>query len=89
VELSPRRRAFFNIQIEIDFAMQSGTVAKVIHEKGFGFISQENGNDVFFHFKSLDKDLEFSPVLLGMRVLFSTEISDDGRVRASRVRKHQ
>jgi CspA family cold shock protein len=30
-----------------------GTIKKIIRERGFGFISAENGKEVFFHSSSL------------------------------------
>jgi CspA family cold shock protein len=35
---------------------QTGTVKWFNNTKGFGFISQENGNDVFVHFQSIVGD---------------------------------
>ena len=34
--------------------MPEGKVKKVISEKGFGFISRENGEDVFVHFSNIE-----------------------------------
>ena len=33
--------------------MQTGTVKWFNDEKGYGFISRENGSDVFVHFRSI------------------------------------
>ena len=47
----------------------TGTVKWFKPEKGFGFIEQENGNDVFFHFKSLNME-GFKTIDAGKRVEF-------------------
>ena len=36
--------------------MQTGTVKWFNDEKGYGFISRENGSDVFVHFRSIVGD---------------------------------
>ena len=36
--------------------MQQGTVKWFNAKKGYGFISQESGDDVFVHFSALDMD---------------------------------
>ena len=33
--------------------MATGTVKKVVHDRGFGFITQDGGKDVFFHRSAL------------------------------------
>ena len=36
--------------------MKNGTVKWINAKKGFGFISDEDGNDVFVHFSALNMD---------------------------------
>lgn len=53
--------------------MESGTVVRLNLERGFGFISPAvYGADVFFHFRTLQGDLEFSEQLIGRRVEYET-----------------
>lgn len=65
-----------------DYLMK-GTIKMFNKEKGFGFISAENGTDVFFHYSSLDMD-GFKTVSQGEEVEFELEQSDRG-LRASKI----
>ena len=46
-----------------------GTVKWFNEEKGFGFISTENGNDVFVHFSAIQTD-GFKRIEEGQKVTF-------------------
>jgi cold shock CspA family protein len=50
-----------------------GTVKKIVLGKGFGFITEDEGDDVFFYRKQLDPSLVFGLDLIGQRVTFDTE----------------
>ena len=39
--------------------MPNGTVKKVQSDRGFGFITGEDGNEYFFHRTGLDSSLDF------------------------------
>ena len=47
-----------------------GTVKWFNEEKGFGFISTENGEDVFVHFSALEETGEFRTLEEGQAVEF-------------------
>ena len=47
-----------------------GTVKWFNAAKGFGFISTENGEDVFVHFSALEETGEFRPLEEGQAVEF-------------------
>ena len=65
--------------------MATGTVKKVIADRGFGFITSEDRKDYFFHRDALDSSLDFDRLVGGENVEFEIEQSPKGP-RASRVR---
>ncbi len=65
--------------------MGSGTIKKVVAERGFGFITSSYQKDYFFHRSSLDSSLDFDRLVGGERVEFEIEQSPKGP-RAARVR---
>ena len=64
--------------------MTTGTVKKVISDRGFGFITAEDGKEYFFHRGALDTSLDFDRLSGGEKVEFDIEQSPKGP-RASRV----
>lgn len=65
--------------------MATGTIKKVVAERGFGFISAADAKEYFFHRNSLDSSLDFDRLVGGEAVEFEIEESPKGP-RASRVR---
>ena len=63
----------------------TGTVKKVVTERGFGFIAAEDGEEYFFHRTGMDSSLTFENMSIGERVSFDVERSDKGP-RAAHVR---
>lgn len=57
--------------------MAQGTVKWFNAEKGFGFISTENGQDVFAHFSAIQSD-GFRLLDEGQRVTFDVEDGQRG-----------
>ena len=57
--------------------MNTGTVKWFNASKGFGFISQDNGDDVFAHFSQIQGD-GFKSLDEGQSVSFDTENGDRG-----------
>lgn len=60
----------------------SGTIKKLVAERGFGFITAEDGNDYFFHRSGT---ADFDRLDTGAKVEFVTEPSAKGP-RATNVR---
>jgi len=65
--------------------MATGTIKKIVSDRGFGFITGEDGMDYFFHRDGLDRSLDFDRLIGGERVEFDVEQSPKGP-RATKVR---
>jgi len=61
-----------------------GTIAKLISDRGFGFLKAEDGSEVFFHRTGLD-GLDFDQLSVGQPVEFEIEKNPKGP-RAVRVK---
>ena len=53
--------------------MTTGTIKKVVSERGFGFISGEDGKEYFFHRDGLTSSLNFDRLAGGEKVEFEIE----------------
>jgi CspA family cold shock protein len=53
--------------------MASGTIKKVVADRGFGFITGEDGKDYFFHRDGLTASLDFDRLAGGEKVQFDVE----------------
>jgi CspA family cold shock protein len=65
--------------------MTAGTVKKVVSDRGFGFITAEDGKEYFFHRNELTPPLDFDRLAGGERVEFEVQASPKGP-RAAQVR---
>jgi CspA family cold shock protein len=64
--------------------MTTGTVKRVISERGFGFIVGEDGKEYFFHRDGLTSSVDFDRLVGGESVSFDVETGPKGD-RAVRV----
>ncbi len=58
--------------------MATGTVKKLVSDRGFGFITAEDGKDYFFHRDGLASSLDFDRLAAGERVEFDVQPSQRG-----------
>lgn len=66
--------------------MAQGTVKWFNSEKGYGFISQEDGEDLFVHFSEIKMD-GYKTLDEGQAVSFDVVTGRDGKLQASNVVK--
>jgi cold shock protein len=65
--------------------MATGQIKKLVRDRGFGFITGDDGQEYFFHRGGLDTSLDFDALAGNERVTFEVERSDRGP-RARQVR---
>jgi CspA family cold shock protein len=65
--------------------MATGTIKRIVADRGFGFIAAEDAKEYFFHRDGLDSSLQFDRLVGGEHVEFDVEASPKGP-RAARVR---
>jgi CspA family cold shock protein len=63
----------------------TGTIKKVVADRGFGFIAADDAKEYFFHRGGLDSTLDFDRLVGGEKVEFDVTQSPKGP-RAERVR---
>ena len=66
--------------------MAQGTVKWFNPEKGYGFISQEGGEDLFVHWSEIQMD-GYKTLDEGATVEFEVTTGDNGKLQASNVVK--
>jgi CspA family cold shock protein len=62
----------------LEVHVTTGTVKKVVAERGFGFIVAADGKEYFFHRGGLDSTIDFDRLVGGERVEFEIEESPKG-----------
>jgi CspA family cold shock protein len=56
----------------------TGTVKKVVADRGFGFITADDGKDYFFHRDGLTASVDFDRLIGGEKVEFDIEQNPKG-----------
>jgi CspA family cold shock protein len=69
----------------LEVNVTTGTIKKVVSDRGFGFITAEDEKEYFFHRGALDPSIDFDRLVGGERVEFEIETSPKGP-RAARVK---
>lgn len=60
--------------------MATGKIKKVVADRGFGFITADDGKDYFFHRNGMGANLDFERLVGGESVVFNVEHSPKGAV---------
>lgn len=58
--------------------MATGTVKRIVTDRGFGFIADDQGKEHFFHLSGLAQNVSIESLREGDKVTFETERSDRG-----------
>ena len=69
----------------LEVLVTTGTIKKIVADRGFGFIAAEDAKEYFFHRGGLDSSLDFDRLVGGEKVEFEIEQSPKGP-RAAQVR---
>jgi cold shock protein len=78
-------RLLFRVREVLEVLMATGTIKKVVADRGFGFIAADDTKEYFFHRGGLDSSLDFDRLVGGEAVEFEIEQSPKGP-RANKVR---
>jgi CspA family cold shock protein len=62
----------------VEVLVTTGTIKKVVSDRGFGFIAADDGKEYFFHRSSLNSSLDFDRLFGGEKVSFDIEQSPKG-----------
>lgn len=66
-------------------SMPVGTIKKLVQEKGFGFISQPQGDDVFFHHSAVE-NRGFEDLQVGQSVEFQIDSTPNPKQKGPRAK---
>lgn len=72
--------------MKLDGFRQFGNIKRVFIDKGYGFVTADNGEDIFFHVAKLNSGTSISRFRSGDRVSFTTIFGRGGKKEAMHVR---
>jgi cold shock protein len=61
-----------------EVTVTTGTIKKLVSDRGFGFITADDGKDYFFHRDGLNPSLDFDRLTGGEKVSFDIEQNPKG-----------
>ena len=59
--------------------MRTGSIARLVRDRGFGFIRTDNGQEVFFHATGVTGGTPFDNLVEGQTVSYDVERDTRGR----------
>ena len=59
--------------------MAKGTIIRIVRDRGFGFIKEENGNELFFHATGVTGSTPFESLSEGQAVTYDKGRDERGR----------
>jgi CspA family cold shock protein len=62
----------------LEVNVTTGTIKKLVADRGFGFITADDSKEYFFHRDGLDRSLDFDRLNGGEKVQFEIEQSPKG-----------
>jgi cold shock protein len=71
-------RSVFPVREVLEVNVTTGTIKKIVADRGFGFIAAEDSKEYFFHRGGLDSTLDFDRLVGGEKVKFEVEQSPKG-----------
>jgi CspA family cold shock protein len=57
----------------------TGTIVRIVSQRGFGFIQEQNGNEVFFHASGVVGNTPFDSLQEGQQVSYEKTRDERGR----------
>jgi CspA family cold shock protein len=72
------RATAVSVREDVEVTVTTGTIKKVVSDRGFGFIAAEDGKEYFFHRDGLTASLDFDRLAGGEKVQFDVEQSPKG-----------
>jgi cold shock protein len=56
-----------------------GTIVRIVTQRGFGFIQEQDGKEVFFHASGVTGSIPFDSLQEGQQVSYEKQQDDRGR----------